>query len=90
MRCQSILNLGSITNEIMVYSAYNIDHMYVLQIENTSESDPRSYEATKAVAKKAQKTFQHTALQYTSIMEVMGSNPIEASEFLGGLSLQLL
>ena len=78
MRCQSILNLGSITNEIMVYSAYNIDHMYVLQIENTSESDPRSYEATKAVAKKAQKTFQHTALQHTSIIEVMGSNPIGA------------
>ena len=27
--------------------------MYVLQIENTSESDPHSYEATKAVANKS-------------------------------------
>ena len=34
---------------------YDIDHMYALQVENGSESDPRSYEATKAVAKKAQK-----------------------------------
>ena len=33
----------------------HIDHIYALQIENTSESDPRSYEATRAVAKKAQK-----------------------------------
>ena len=31
--------------------------MYALRIENTSESDPCSYEATKAVAKKAQKKF---------------------------------
>ena len=29
--------------------------MYALRIENTSETDPRSYEATKAVAKEAQK-----------------------------------
>ena len=29
--------------------------MYALWVENTSESDPCSYEATKAVAKKAQK-----------------------------------
>ena len=28
--------------------------MYALQIQNTSESDRRSYEAKKAVAKKAQ------------------------------------
>ena len=27
---------------------YDIDHVYVLRIENTIESDPRSYEATKA------------------------------------------
>ena len=31
--------------------------MYALRIENTSETDPRSYKATKAVAKKAQKEF---------------------------------
>ena len=29
----------------------------ILWIENTSESDPHSYEATKAVEKKAQKIF---------------------------------
>ena len=29
----------------------DIDHMYALRIENTSERDPHSYEATKAVAK---------------------------------------
>ena len=29
---------------------YDIDHIYALQIENSSESDPSSYEATKAVA----------------------------------------
>ena len=38
-----------------VRCVYDIDHMYALWIENTSESDPHSYEATKAVAKKAQK-----------------------------------
>ena len=32
-----------------------IDHMSVLWIKNTSDSDPRSYEATKAVTKKAHK-----------------------------------
>ena len=31
--------------------------MNVLRIENTSETDFRSYEATKAVAKKAQNEF---------------------------------
>ena len=33
---------------------YDIDHVCALRIENTRESDPRSYEATKTVAKKAQ------------------------------------
>ena len=28
-------------------------YIYALQLENTSESDPHSYEATKTVAKKA-------------------------------------
>ena len=28
---------------------YDIDLTYALQIENTSESDPRTYEASKAV-----------------------------------------
>ena len=32
--------------------------IYALQIENTSESDPCSYEATKAVTKKAQKKIR--------------------------------
>ena len=33
----------------------DIHHIYALRIKNRSESDPRSCEATKAVAKKAQK-----------------------------------
>ena len=32
-----------------VRCVYDKDHMYELQIENTSESDPCSYEVTKAV-----------------------------------------
>ena len=32
--------------------------MYALRIENTSESDPHRYEATKAVVKKAQKKIE--------------------------------
>ena len=38
----------------MKWCAYK-SYPYALRIENTSESDPRSYEATKAVAKKVQK-----------------------------------
>ena len=38
--------------------AYYIDHIYALPIENTSESNPRSCEATKAVTKKAQKNSE--------------------------------
>ena len=47
-------NLGT---EIMCI--YDIDNIYALQIENTSERDSCSLEATKAVAKKA---FLATAL----------------------------
>ena len=36
-----------------VYNIDHVDHIYPLQIENTSESDPHSYKATKAVTKKA-------------------------------------
>ena len=39
----------------MMCTVYDIDHIYELQIENTNESNLHSYEATKAVAKKAQK-----------------------------------
>ena len=38
--------------------------MYALQIENTSESGPCSYEATKAVAKKARKKFRGSIQLY--------------------------
>ena len=38
----------------MPVSVYDIDYIYALKIENASKSDPRSYEATKAVAKKSQ------------------------------------
>ena len=34
---------------------YMIDRMSALRIKNTSDNDPRSYEATKAVTKKALK-----------------------------------
>ena len=37
---------------------YDRDHMYALQIKNTSESDPRSFQATKPVVKKAQKKIE--------------------------------
>ena len=48
-----------------------LDHIYIyaLQVENTSESDPRSHEATKAVAKKAQKNCEATKLY--SIIQVL-------------------
>ena len=42
-------------SKITVEFVYDINHMYALWIEKTSERDPRSYEASKAVAKKAQK-----------------------------------
>ena len=41
-------------SKLSVRCVYDTDHVYVLRIENTSESDPRSYEATKwVVAKEA-------------------------------------
>ena len=40
--------------QLLMKCVYDMDHMHALQIENTSESDPHSYEVTKAVAKKAQ------------------------------------
>ena len=47
-----------------VRCVYDKDHMYELQIENTSESDPCSYEVTKAVTNKVQK--QILRLQWDS------------------------
>ena len=38
-----------------VYVVIDIDQIFALRIENTNERDPRSYEATKAVANRAQK-----------------------------------
>ena len=38
-----------------VYVIIDIDQIFALRIENTNERDPGSYEATKAVANKAQK-----------------------------------
>ena len=48
---------ASIQSLLKCVHVYDVDdiHVYALQIENASESDPRSYEATKSVAKKAQK-----------------------------------
>ena len=48
----------SFANNIVIEKTvciYIIYHMFALQMQNTSESDPRSCEATKAVAKKVQK-----------------------------------
>ena len=52
-------------------------YMYALRIQNTSESDPRSYEATKAVTKKAQK-------QFWGFNGIWTLASIEASEFFLG------
>ena len=41
------------------WCVYDKDHMSALRIRNTSESDPRSYEVTKAVTNKTQKKFWH-------------------------------
>ena len=41
---------------------YDINHVYALRIENTSESDPHSYEVTKAVAPKP--------MNYEALLEV--------------------
>ena len=46
----------------------------MLEIENTSESDPYSYEATIAVATQL---VEH----HTSIVKVMSSNPVEVNIF---------
>ena len=48
------------------WCVYDIDYIpvYPLQIENTSKSDPWSYEAAKAVAKKAQKPALWDFLTY--------------------------
>ena len=42
--------------------------VYALRIENTSESDPHSSEATKTVAKKAQKKILRLQRDYTNKM----------------------
>ena len=58
----------------MIIYVYVKDHMSALQIKNTCESDPRSYEVTLL------QLVEHR----TSIAEVMGLNPVGASElFLG-------
>ena len=44
-----------LTHKNVKLCVYNINHMYALRIQNTSEGDRHSYEATKAVVKKAQK-----------------------------------
>ena len=45
----------NIDDSEMRTGVYDINHIYALRLETTNESDLRSYEATKAVAKKAQK-----------------------------------
>ena len=47
--------------EYWLWSVYDVEHIqstvYTLRIQNTSESDPHSYEATKAVVKTSQKNL---------------------------------
>ena len=51
------------TWKILKWCVYDINnHIYALWIKNTSESDPCSYEATKAVAKKGQKNVEVTKM----------------------------
>ena len=64
---KSKFNLYLFYEESEMMCIYDITHtctayMYELQIKNTSESDPHSYEATKAVCKKwkAKKARLHT------------------------------
>ena len=58
-----IINLIGFELTCMCTMSNDINHVlymyiYALQLENTSESDPHSYEATKTVAKKAQKNSE--------------------------------
>ena len=62
VRCCWFLFVGSSSTvttaqrrKLSVRCVYDIDLTYALRIENTSESDPSTYEATKAVAKETQK-----------------------------------
>ena len=67
-----------------IYRSY-----YAPRIENTSESDP----CTKPVERQEKKLslrWDSNPEHHTSITEVMGSNPNEASEFFPGLFPQLL
>ena len=74
---------------VLRWCAYDINQIYKLQLKNRSESDVSSCEVTSAVAKKAQAKNMRFQFFYslssvhghTSIMEIMGSNPLEASDF---------
>ena len=50
----SCLETHEAENNVTVRCVYDTDHIYLLRTQNTSESDPHSYEATKAAATKAQ------------------------------------
>ena len=57
---------------LMKRGVYDINHIYALRIKNTSESDPRSYEATKAVAKKSPETIMRQDLRDTGVRPFAG------------------
>ena len=69
-------------SEMIHVCTYDITHTctYEQRIKNTSESDPRSYEATKAVAKNGKQRKQGFIAQlvehHTGIAEVMGLDPV--------------
>ena len=52
------------TIKLCVYDINHINHVYALRIKNTSVSDRRSYEVTKAVAKKAKKNSKDGTSQF--------------------------
>ena len=61
--------------------------MYMISIDHSSYN---MYKLNSLLTCFQQGFIAQSVEHHTSITEVMGSNPIEASECLSGLSLQLL
>ena len=63
-------------------------YLWIMITCTTREADPRSYEATKVVAKKFQKNNEASVSRASHHGKF--DYPVEASEFFSGFSLQLL
>ena len=61
-------------------SRHNVKHSFSAEANYTSETDPRSHEATIAVAKKAQKNFWG----FSGMERNSQQDPVKASEFFLG------